>query len=239
MKELRLGICEDDSNDLNHLLSLLSTEKTTLAIETFSSAEELLSGYIPGHFDIIFMDIYMPGVPGIEAIQKVREQDTGVTIVLVSSSTDYAMEAYRLQVVRYLEKPVQSSDLHQVLQRCLLEKASKPLFHFIHDYKDQSIPLDEILYFEQSGRKLLIHRNNQPVLSINGKLDQLEWQLSDHPFFRCHKSYYVNLSHVALLESELRVFIMDNEDNVYIRRESYAKAKKAYEDFLFQNVLGR
>lgn len=234
MEELHLGICEDDSNDLNHLLSLLSTEKIEINIKTFSSAEELLNEYKTGDFDLLLMDIYMAGMSGIDAIQKIRELDSAVTVVLISSSTDYAMEAYRLQVTRYLEKPVQSTDLHQVLQRCLLEKASKPSFHFIHEYKEQSIPLDDILYFEQSGRKLLIHRDNLPVLSITGKLDQLEWQLSDHPFFRCHKSFYVNLSHVALLENELRVFIMDNKDNVYIRRESFAKAKKAYEDFLFK-----
>jgi DNA-binding LytR/AlgR family response regulator len=100
-------------------------------------------------------------------------------------------------------------------------------------YEKLRIPFDQILYVEQQGRNMTICQANDEKIRVSGKLDDIQNQFEGESFFRCHKSYIVNLSHIRSLDHELQIFVMENKDCVHIRRESFYKAKHAYEDFLF------
>jgi DNA-binding LytR/AlgR family response regulator len=233
MEQLNICICEDNDRDYETLRALIDKEEANTVCEHYSSAEDFLKEYYPGKFDLLFLDIYMQSVTGIEALERIRTVDQNLSVVLVTTSTDFALESYRLRAMRYVEKPVREEDVSEVIQFCLLKKESQPHLEVKSGYNKLRIPFDQILYVEQKGRNMSICQTDDQIIMVSGKLDDIQSQFEGETFFRCHKSYIVNLSHIRSVDSELQTFVMTNEDCVHIRRESFYKAKHAYEDFLF------
>nr|WP_027870681.1 LytTR family DNA-binding domain-containing protein [[Eubacterium] cellulosolvens] len=233
MEQLNVCICEDNEKDYENLRSLISREGANTVCEHYGSAEDFLNEYYPGKFDLLFLDIYMQSMTGIEALERIRKVDQNLSVVLVTTSTDFALESYRLHAMRYVEKPVRREDVSETIQLCMLKKESQPHLEVKSGYNKLRIPFDQILYVEQQGRNMTICQADEQKITVSGKLDDIQDQFEGETFFRCHKSYIVNLSHIRSVDHELQTFVMTNEDCVHIRRESFYKAKHAYEDFLF------
>lgn len=233
MPELQIAICEDDEIEQKLLLSILKKSGIELHYQIFPSGESFLNVFREGLFDLIFMDIYMGGMSGVETVSAVREKDTDVFIAFTTSSQDYALEGYRLNVSRYIEKPVREKDVIEALQLAMMRKGTVKHITVRVDGKDQQIQQSHIVYAEQHAHKLLFHLTDGSSLEASGRLDFLMEDLEMPPFYRCHKSYLVNLSHVRNIDRELCVFGTVQGDNVHIRRDSIREAEQAFTDYMF------
>lgn len=233
MEPLRIAVCEDSPEEMEKLLGILGQSKIPTETEAFASGEDFLKTYRMGKYDLLLMDIYMGGMTGIEVVTKIRKTDAALVVAFTTTSTDHTLEGYRLNAMKYIEKPVQKRALLELLQFAQLIKESTPRLLLKKDRKDVSVPFERILYAEQKDRTILFYLTGGDVLQVNGKLDKIEPQFAGQPFFRCHKSYLVNLSYVAELDKSMMMFLMKEGSPVYIRRESMGKARKAYEDYLF------
>lgn len=233
--KLNIAICEDLQSEREHLLSVLNQTNIPFNIVNFHNAEDFLSQYQLRKYDLIFMDIFMNGMTGIEAATEIRKLDNQVSIVFTTSSLDYTLESYRLKAMNYLEKPVKYQDILPVLQLVNMQKEYIPKISIHTKNGDRQIPLHDILYFEQKGIKFFVFLADNTMLTGNGKIINFIEQLDDNFFYQCHKSYIVNFSYVKSLNKELQVFEMVKGDNVHIRRDGFWKTKKAYEQFLFTN----
>ena len=103
---MNLTICDDLPEEREKLLALLEQAPIATICTQFGSSEELLEAFRPGKFDLLLMDIYMDGMTGVEAVQKIREMDECIPIAFTTTSTEHTFESYRLSVLKYLEKPV-------------------------------------------------------------------------------------------------------------------------------------
>ena len=103
---LNIEICEDNSGDMNLLVESIERSGVSANWDCFYSGDKLLSNFIPGEYDLIFFDIYMEGLLGIDAATKIRESDTTVIFVFTTTSLDYTLESYRLKAPLYIEKPI-------------------------------------------------------------------------------------------------------------------------------------
>ena len=236
MDELRIAVCEDNSEECNMLLSLIRDSGMKTEIKVFTTGEELLENYRQGSYDLIFMDIYMEGISGVETIKRIREQDMEVPVAFTTTSTDYALESYRLDVVKYIEKPVKAKAVQDMLQLAFLKRGSLPGLTIFMESKRVVIPFGQILYVEQQAHDLLFYLSDGRCLRTKGRLDEVEASFPPFSFMRCHKSYLANLAFVTGLDTELMTFRMVNGHNVYIRRESMKKAKTAWETYMFDVV---
>lgn len=236
METLQAAVCEDDPGEQETILSLIAASGIPTQCSTFSSGEDFLAQFQPGKYDLILMDIYMGGISGVEAVTQVRKLDENVPIAFATTSPDHTLESYRLGVLKYIEKPVREKAVRELLELALLKRDSRPRLFLKIDGEELGVPFERILYVEQQAHGLLLHLTGGESLHANERLDALEAQFSTHDFFRCHKSYLVNLAYVQNFDRELMVFTIQGGENVYIRRESLTEARKAYESFLFRQT---
>jgi DNA-binding LytR/AlgR family response regulator len=98
---MKIAICDDNRQDLLHIASLVetyrNTRKTELTYVSFQNATELLSTLEGGNYDVLLLDVLMPGINGIQAAREIREQDEQVKIIFLTSSPEFAVESYSVQ----------------------------------------------------------------------------------------------------------------------------------------------
>ena len=239
MDPLQLAICDDLPKEREALLALLEQAPISSVCTQFASSEELLEAFLPGKFDLLLMDIYMDGMTGVEAVQKIREMDEHIPIAFTTTSTEHTLESYRLSVLKYLEKPVKQKDISDLLWLVKLQKESVPRLTIQQNGESQKLALSELMFLEQRGHHVMLSMKDCSSIQLYGKLSDLLPQLEGQPFFCPHKSYCVNLVFVRGINEEYQCYEMANGTNVPISRPNRWKAKKAYEDFLFTRTRGK
>ena len=238
MEPLRLAICDDLPEEREALLALLAQAPIATNCTQFGSSEELLEAFRPGKFDLLLMDIYMDGMTGVEAVQKIREMDEAIPIAFTTTSTDHTLESYRLSVLKYLEKPVQQKEIDDLLRLVKLQKDSAPRLAIQQNGKTQKLPLSELMVLEQQGHHVVLSLKGGSTIQLYGKLSDLLPQLEGQPFFCPHKSYCVNLAFVRGINEEYQCYKMSDGKNVPISRTNRKAAKKEFEDYLFAQTRG-
>ena len=210
MEELKLALCEDDKEEMERLMDLAQAAAVPVRVTAFENGEAFLADYRPGRFDMVFMDIYMDGISGVEAVRRLREQEPELPVAFVTSSQDHALDGYRLKVAKYIEKPVTKEDMDSAIALAA-QWREQAAVEVVLQEKKLSLPVNRLVLVEQRA----------------------EAQPAGFPFFRSHKSYLANLSHVVGIDQGLLVFCMKDGQSVYIRRDLLKKAKNAWEDWLF------
>ena len=236
MNTLNIAICEDNRLELTYLLDLIKESEIPTTCTTFNSGEELLKNYEVGLYDLIYMDIYMNGMTGIDTIKAIRKIDSDILVAFTTTSLDFTLESYRLDAIKYIEKPASKKAVTDLLELTLLKVKNKPCFTIKQDGMPLAIPFCRIVYLEQQGHNLIIHVNGNLIFQTSDKIDKIEQLFSPYDFIRCHKSYLVNLNFIKSLNKDLSVFEMKEGGNVHIRRESMSNAKNSFEEHLFKKT---
>lgn len=174
----------------------------------------------------------------VEAVQKIREMGESTPIAFTTTSTEHALESYRLSVLKYLEKPVPQKDVNDFLRLVKLQRDSVPRLTILQNGEAQKIPLSELFYLEQKAHHVFLYRKDGSTIQLYGKLSDLLPQLEGQPFFCSHKSCCVNLAFVRGINEEYQCYEMADGKKVPISRPNRFKAKRAYEDFLFARTSG-
>lgn len=235
---LHIAVCEDNPEDMELLFSYIRESKMNIRGDRFFSGEDLLKEFLPGKYDLIFLDIYMKGMCGIDAAAKIRKIDHTITLAFTTSSIEHTLESYRLKAASYLEKPVKQDDVQEILSLVLAKHNTASYITLLIEGTNRSLPVDSILYFELQNHAVMVYTHNEILrTSQSVKLDHIEPMLPEY-YFRCHHSYIVNLSYVNDIDRELAVFIMQNKSRVHIRRRDIQKAVRTYEHYLFSMARG-
>lgn len=201
-----IALCEDNSlqreelkNNLGKVLDEIGIDYKIIA---FESGEDLLKSY-PEKLDILFLDIQMGKLTGMETARKVRDYDNKVEIIFITALWDYVQKGYEVRAFRYLIKPVKFQELKEQVTACV-ESITKKRDTYI-TIKDKGSVLklntEEILFLETFGRKVVIHMNSQDHI-VKTSMNKLEKELENIGFFRCHTSYIVNLSKIEELQKD-------------------------------------
>lgn len=198
---LRIAICDDDKVLSIQLKDMLDEiiENTDAEIHVFYTGEELCDLLLNGNrFDIIFLDIELCEINGVEVGKKIRNElnDELTQIIYISAKESYAMELFDIRPLNFLVKPLNREKIESVI-----ETAKKILYssNQYYEYKignvNFNVLISDILYFESSGRKVKIILNND-IKEYYGKLSEVEETLKNCDFFFIHKSYFINYNHV-------------------------------------------
>ena len=238
MEPLHVAVCEDQPGEREALLALLAESAVPCVSTAFSSGEALLEAWRPRAFDLLLMDIYMEGMSGIEVVKRLRDRGEELPVAFITSSTDHALDSYRLSVLKYIEKPARPRDVAEILELARLKKADVPSLAIRRGGSREEIPLSDISYLEQQGHVVNIHLRDGTVRSTYEKVAALAEELSGRPFFQPHKSFLVHLPYVGHIDGDLKCFVMADGKNVPIRRELMGKARRAWEDHLFARTRG-
>lgn len=242
-KFLRFAICEDkeyEARQIAEFISLSGLNEFQTDIIYFSSGEEFLSSPMFKQFDVVFLDIYMgDGITGIETAKHLRCADDSCVIIFITSSEDYALDAFRVNASQYLVKPIKQEEVSVVLRKSLNiddckngEMVSLNLRGIPYE-----IPAKNIIYVEAQNHNCLIHTKKWILETGSSmKLKNLEQLLQPPQFLFCHRSYIINLSYVEEIDRELNVFRMWGGGLAYIRKGGLPECSRAYTSWLFKET---
>lgn len=211
---LNIAICDDEPIHRQIISDYLDKAfpNRCYKLMEFDSGEELLEDY-PEKLDILLLDIQMNGMNGVETAKKVRTFDTNVVIIFTTAIIDFMQQGYEVRAFRYLLKPIDYSDFSKHLLEC-----EKDIINNNKNYltiKDETegdiiiIPVESILYMETDSRCVLIHTDTQSYRT-KVKINKFENDLKDKKFYRCHRSYLINLNKVRCISKD-SVLIKNNE----------------------------
>lgn len=203
---LRIGICDDQSGARGALRlaleHLLRTDDEKIFYE-FSSGEGAL-GWLAKHtgeLDLLFLDVELGGISGMEAARKIRETDAGLMLVFVTGYADFVFDGYAVGALGYLVKPVREEKLREILTRArkLLESRAPQTFAVKNADGMYRIAKQDILYL-QSDRRLVRVVTKSRDYSYYGKLNDAQAALGAG-FVRVHQRYLVRAGAVSQIES--------------------------------------
>lgn len=239
MGPLIVAICEDEAAERAQLRAMVEACGETVQVEEYTQGTAFLAAFHPKRFDLLLMDIYLEDVSGVEAVRRVRALDREVPIAFITNSLDHALDGYRLDVAKYIEKPAGQGAVEAMLSLGRAYRERQEGTPVMLGGRQHRLLLERLRYVEQKGHYLHFHLEGEDERQIKGKLDELEPQLASGPFLRCHKSFLANLSYVSELDREQLLFQMRGGGSVYIRREALRQVRLAWEDWLFQAARRR
>jgi len=203
-----IAIIEDDATAARDLQSMLERfkeeEKSNLSVQVFDNAVTFLATYTK-QFQLVFMDIDLPQLNGMEAVRRLRKVDKQVMVVFVTSLAQYAVKGYEVNAFDFLLKPVHYYDFRLKMLRVmenLQEKYSADKRIYINNrYVKTTVLASEILYVEVVKHSLLFHVVDGKTYTETKPMHWIQEELKDYPFVLCNQCYLVNLKHVTQVEN--------------------------------------
>lgn len=238
---IKVVFCDDDNNVLDELRAFLDRYRRErdrkIVYTAFQSPVELLSEIERGaQFDVLFLDILMPGQSGIEAAEEIRNYDTNIKIIFLTSSPEFAVESYQMEAYFYQLKPLRWEGFLRVmdsaLEKCRQEQESGLILHCKSGVT--RLNLNQLEFCEVIHHTLLFHLTSGKVLESTGSLDELSRRLvSSGCFLRPHRSYLIHLGYVQNITH--RTITMSSLTEIPVPRGKYKEIKDAFLAYVFQN----
>lgn len=235
---LHIGICDDSNRDRAALRTMLGQtpglrRATDLRVSEYTGGEQLLLDAEDGRcdFDLLFLDIFMDGISGMETARQLRAMGCKFPMVFLTTSPAFALESYDVDAAGYLLKPLQPERLTALVDK-LFSPAEKPKLAIKCAGRRHWCAYDEILYLESDNNVTHIHLVDGQTLTSRERLNAMEQALRDPRFLRCHQSYLVNMDYIQSAE---RDFAMQDGTIVPIR----AHSRKEMTDAYYQHFVSR
>lgn len=230
----QIAICDDEPTICEMVSDVVREWSQDIMISCFNSGEELLAAY--DSFDVIFLDIDMKGIDGIETGRQIRERDHETKIVYLTSYRDYVAGAFEVHAFQYLLKPISPVRLHQILEELFryVKKVDKQKILDFHTNEGVvCVDAAEICYFEFTNRKIKMV-TLQNVYQMTGKISSIYARTCSMGFSMPHKSFVVNLLHVKNVRN-LDIF-MDNGDMIPLSQKKQKEWKQELTNYLSKRL---
>lgn len=204
---IHLGICDDEAS-MRKALRMPLEQKLQLMGETYQiyeydSGETLLTRPEAEHLDLLFLDIEMKQLNGMDTARSLRKRDAHTMLIFVTAYPDYVFQGYEVHAFHYILKPYEERKIQNVLEQALSELGRRKESFFMLEQRSGTlrISLKKILFFSSDRRKVILSLTDGQTLEFYGKLNEIEDRMPDY-FVRCHNRHLVNLNHVTALEKE-------------------------------------
>jgi len=211
-----LCIAVDDEPKALDVLSIHSAKAPEIdLVKTFTNPKDALAFLKDNFVDLIFLDINMPGISGLQFVEKLQSKPY---IIFTTAYSEYAIDSYNFEAVDYLLKPIEFDRFYKAINKVkkqiqlnsLQQDSLLSKYIFVKDgYKQIKISIEDILYVQSEGNYLNIVSNNEKVL-VRMTFQSLMEKLPANLFFRVHLSYVVNFSHIQKIEDN-HIFIQDTK----------------------------
>lgn len=237
-------IIDDEQLAISELQYLLSFNDDIEVVNSFTNPLKALK-YLSTHsIDVLFLDIQMPMKSGLQLAKDLIEINKAPKIVFVTAYDTYAIEAFNVDAVDYILKPTSQQRLEQTLKKVMTDTTDinnrninamlnriNNDNHFITLYKDGlfiPVRFENILFCKAVEGEVTIHTNDS-IFYYNNTLSTLEEILTSTCFFRCHRSYIINIQHIKKIEPTERSFLLqvvESNELIPVSRSNCTNFKK-------------
>ena len=231
-----IALCDDEEEQLHKTEQMLTEYRdrhsgVDFKVESFKSAGTLLDlieeeEYLP---DLILMDIYMPDKPGIQAARELRHMGKQCRIVFLTTSREHALDAFEVEAVQYLVKPLSAERLFPLLDRLLKEMEEERRKYILLRVEGmlQRVAVDDIVCCEAQGKIKCMYFADGTSCMLRITMAKIVEMLSPYAeFMRVGVAYLVNMEHIECIsKQEIR---MDTGKKIYPPRGSYQAVRERY-----------
>lgn len=241
---IKVAFCDDDLlaiKEMNALFEQYCAEHDQeIARTEFYSPLELLAEIEKGmHFDILFLDVIMPGQNGINVAREIRQHDHAVKIIFLTSSPEFAVESYTVNAFFYYVKPIEAESfcklMESVISQCERERQGSLILRCKSGIT--RIALEKLVYCEVIGRTLVFHLENGVNLESIGRLDELSSELAKYgSFLRPHRSFLINMEYIQSIS--YKAITLENLEKIPIPHGKCSEIKNLYLEYAFSRKQG-
>lgn len=235
---MQIVICDDLKVERDVLRAYIGSyscqEVLDCVIEEYENAESLLSQIKNGGTtpDILFMDIYMGGMTGIEAVKALKNDGFSGTVIFITTSESHAVESYRLMADGYMVKPYTEEEFHNNFAKALGKyTASHKTLVFSRDRINYTLLQKDLEFVEAAARGSLLHAKGKSIPTTKPLADFAADLALEDCFLRCHRSCIVNLNFVERVEADH--ILMKNGAKAPMTMKDKTAFKKAVSDYFF------
>lgn len=236
---MRIAIIDDLPLDRQRLADDVSkwAEEQSIPFDSppdqFESGEEFLNNFSAGKYDVLFLDIYMDGINGMETARRIRENDTSCRLVFTTTTAEFAVDSYDVDSSWYLVKPYSYEKLSHALARCCASWQEQNQFLLVPGKKgEEKLPLHQIAWTEYMNRRICVHfKNGFETQVFLRQMDFSELLLS-YPFFcDCMKGLIINFEAVQKLLDDC--FLLQNGKKIPISRLKYRQVREQFLEYSY------
>ena len=228
---IRIAIVDDEKVIREQIKKLVEKKQNDCEIDTYGTGEDLLKA--DSVYDIIFLDIQMNGMNGIDTARALRQKADNTVLIFITGVKEYVFDAFDVAAFHYLIKPIEENKFWEVCDRAVLavtKKKQNPSGQIFIKTRSQSITLDQsnVLYIESRAKKVEIHTKTN-IVEAYAAISELEKQLVGS-FYRCHRGYLVNMAFIAGYENDS--ITLNNGETIILSKDKYSEFVKVYMRYL-------
>lgn len=236
-----IAVCDDNAEYINTVTSYIDNMDPAGRLfdyDTYNSGEKLLEEYKNGkkRYDILFLDMEMNGIDGIETANTIRTYDKKCIIVFITNHSHYALKSFECHPFDFILKPLDFDKFKKIMDaiQAYLPNANATLV-FRQNKKTVRILYDDILYFENKSHWIYIYTKDREYRIYMGFNDLLK-KINSDVFVVIHKSYIVNLNHIRSIGTTELTLDTDNI-SLPISRSNKNKVKELFTDYMERKYL--
>lgn len=241
--DIRLCVVDDRKEDrdmlkedLKHFFELRSS--FNYSCDEYPDGESFLSSYRSNAYDLVFFDIQMPGISGIELANQLRDLDADILIVFTTTSREFAFDAFPIHPFDYLVKPFTQDRLNKVLSEMIRVLSQEEPFVQIRIPRDViDVQLRSIVAVESHGHSVHVMLDDKRIIVSTMRFSEIEELLtSDARFLPCNRGVVINMDHVLSLDQD--IFRMKDGSTYPLRVRERAKIVSKYTKYMLTRVSG-
>lgn len=209
-----IAICDDEKSFVSHLTTLLNQYAIETGEEIKTTAYydglELVEKY-DTTIDLIFLDIKMNHLNGLKTAKRIRQMDEKVGIIFLTTLTQYSLEGYKYQASNYIIKPITYARLKEEMEQWVKRHIhdNNPFIVVFNNTGKYKVFFKSLKFIETFNRNLLFHTEQENIICYR-KMKDVEMELSQYGFVRCHSGYLVNLFYVKRID-KLEIILITDE----------------------------
>ena len=228
---MKIAICDDDKNELFHILSLLADyqiqKNTDFSYKPFESSMELATNATNERYDIYLLDVVMPGLNGMELAKEIRSYDKAADIIFLTTSREFAVESYTVKASNYLIKPIQKDQLFDALDDIMKTRIEDQGSFLVlkSSVGVHKVRISEIVY--ALNRKVIYYlKNNEQIVCVDKFSSVCDFLLQHQEFLLAHRSFLVNMNFIGSINAT-DMYLQDGK-HIPLAQRRVAEIKKLY-----------
>lgn len=234
--KFKFAICDDSKKDRKYLIKLiyeyLDQNNLYGEIDEFESGKDLLKSNFE-QYSIIFLDIYMDNIDGIEVAKRLKNSGNNINIVFTTISDDFAAESYDVEALYYMIKPINRKKLFLVLDKFFYLYYSVRFITIKIGRMETDIALDDIIFVESSGKKSIIH-TKKGIIESSTSFSKMNEMLSKPDFIKPIRYAIVSVREIVNIPTN--VILMSDGTEIPISRNERSNMKKAFCDYKWKKM---